>query len=178
MPTRATFPLSSLVLLGLLLLSPASRAEADTGTFSITGGAMALERRGGPDWHPAARTDLSFRLAGPLQFGAYLEASAAEPVFDGPAFGGGVLVTLRPRLPVLGLVPSVEVSGGRMQLPGDQRERIRAWTANVGVGLGFEIANGFMLEGRARHSWLFDVEASGFGERAWTVTGGVAVAIP
>ena len=76
-----------------------------------------LEHGESTEWHPTLRGEVAFQLVGPLQLGGFLTGTAAEPAFDGPAFGGGLLVALRPEIPVLGLTAHLEASAARMQLP-------------------------------------------------------------
>jgi len=154
-------------------------ASADSGTFGLVVGATAIDEGGEAQLLPVVRGELTFRLAGPLQFGGFVQGTAAGLPFDGPAFGAGLLTTLRPDLPILGLTPHLEASMARLQLPSDNMARADAWATSVGGGIGSEVRSGLVLELRILRSWYHGLATtSGLAHASWTGTAGLAVDLP
>jgi hypothetical protein len=158
-------------------LTPTARAE-DSGVFAVQTGGLLLRHGAGEELHPTLRMEIGFRVAGPLLLGAFVQGTARALPFDDPGLGGGVLVSLRPEDPFFGfLIPSLEVSGARIQLP--SQTRVDAWAASVSGGLGFRVAPIVAIEGRVAHSWYTGLpEGDSLGDTAWTVSAGVAVSLP
>lgn len=160
-------------LVGSFLLA-APEAHADTGTFGVVVGGTQLEEAGDTSWHPTVRAEIAFRAVGPLALGAFVEGVAGEVPFNAPAFGAGGLAQVRARAPVLGVVPHLEASFARLQLPHDRQGRVDAWGASVGGGLGVEVDDGAVLEARLRRTWYYGIdESSGMGEASWSASLGV-----
>ncbi|HJK89790.1 MAG TPA: hypothetical protein RMH85_16240 [Polyangiaceae bacterium LLY-WYZ-15_(1-7)] len=169
--------LPALLALALTFAAPAL-AEADTGTLSVQLGATGLDQAD-RSWHPTLRTDFAFDLVGPLQAGGYMQIMAAEVPLKSPGLGGGVLLALRPEIPVVHLRPLLELSGGRTQLTLAQNHKEVAWVTAAAVGLGVPIAQGAFFEARVTHQWFHQLpEDSALASRSWVVTGGLSFDIP
>ena len=125
------------------------------------------------------RTELAFRLWGPIELGSYLQmATLGFPAQD-PGFGGGLMVQARPESSLFGfLVPIAEISGTRVTLPTDGG-RIDGWGLNVAGGVGVEPGLGLVIEARLAYSWYFDLPvSSGAGDRSWTLSAGLTYRLP
>ena len=163
----------SLALLAAVVatLSAADTARAETGTFGLSVGAIELEESGDATWHPTLRLELAFRAVGPLSLGAFVDGVAGDAPFGRPAFGAGALAQIRPEAPVLGIVPHLEASVARLQLPSERQGRADAWSASVGGGIGVEVDDGAVLEGRVRRTWYYGIDdRMSLGEDSWTVS--------
>jgi hypothetical protein len=168
MPSRLLVTAAALVI-PLLLASP--RARADTATFAVSLGAIQLEEAGAAEWHPTLRVEIAFRAVGPLQLGAFVDGVAGELPFSHPAFGAGALAQLRPEVPVLGVVPHLEASVARLQLPTERQGRADAWSTSVGGGIGVPIDDGAVLEARLRRTWYYSIDdRMSLGDASWTVS--------
>lgn len=149
----------------------ADSARAQAGTFGLSVGAIELEERGEATWHPTLRVELAFRAVGPLSLGAFVDGVSGDAPFGRPAFGAGALAQIRPETSLLGVVPHLEASVARLQLPSERQGRADAWSASVGGGLGIEVDDGAVLEGRVRRTWYYGIhDRMSLGEDSWTVS--------
>jgi hypothetical protein len=177
------------VAIGLVAVAMAlpGRASADdeapethdeAGHVSVSGGALAGDDAGSLAFRPLVRAEIAFNVAGPLAAGGFVQVAFADGgPSDAPAFGGGVLLTLRPDLPQLGFVPHIEITGARLQLPSRAEGGIvDAWSAGLGAGVGLSIVTGISIEARVHHGWYFGLPAtSALSESAWTFGGAMTV---
>jgi hypothetical protein len=168
--------LSSLVVLGVA--SSTLTARADTGTLGLTVGGIALEEAGDTTWHPTLRVDLAFNLVGPLEVGGYLTGTATELLFADPAFGGGLLVAVRPTLPILNLTLHLEGTAGREQLPAGMGFAT-VWATGLGMGLATELVPNVSLELRVNRTFYHGIHQSiPLDDGAWALRAGLGVALP
>lgn len=181
-------------LTALSLSLPATLAEADlaeaddaqvasdeSGHVSFSGGALAGDDAGSLAFRPLVRAEIAFNVAGPLAAGGFLQVAFATDgaATDAPAFGGGVLLTLRPDVPQLGFVPHLELTGSRLQLPSRLEGIVDAWSAGIGGGVGVTITTGIAIEARVHHGWYFGLPAaSALAESAWTFGTALTVDLP
>jgi len=169
---RLLFPAA---LLGLLVLGSAGTARADTGLLALEIGAATVEEGGEASLRPSARAGLAIEMLGLLALGAFVQGTATELPFEGPAFGGGLQVLIRPTIPGTGVHPHLEASASRLQIPTTTQGRVDAWGTSVGAGLGVDASPGVSLEGRVRRHWYHGIDRRmDVGDSAWSVTGGVA----
>lgn len=152
-------------------------AHEEAGHVSFTGGALLGDDGGSLAVSPLVRAELAFNLAGPFAMGGFLQAAFSDQGSLTPAFGGGVLFTLRPDLPALGFVPHIEITGARLQLPTRaETGLVDAWSAGIGAGAGFRLSEEVSLECRVHHGWYFGMPASHtLAESAWTFGGALNV---
>ncbi|MEM9067708.1 MAG: hypothetical protein AAGE52_04355 [Myxococcota bacterium] len=161
-----------------LALSWAGVAAADVGTFNLQTGATQLDVVGETKWRPTLRADFAFDVWGPLQAGAFAQVMASGLPLRSPRLGGGLLVALRPEIPVVRLRPLLEASAGRMQIAIGSGERESAWVTSVAAGLGIGLAPNTFLEARVTHSWLHQLPTNTRLEnRTWLVSVGIGVDI-
>lgn len=181
---RASLPVALLAL--TVALAAPLRASADedderthdeAGHFSVSGGALAGDDSGSLAFRPLVRAEIAFNVLGPLAAGGFLQVAFADGGPEAPAFGGGVLLTLRPDLPELGFVPHIEITGARLQLPSRADAGIvDAWSAGIGAGVGLTIVTGVSVEARVHHGWYFGMPStSALSESAWTFGGAMTV---
>jgi hypothetical protein len=144
--------------------------QEEAGHVSFTGGALVGDDSGSLAVSPLVRAEVAFNLIGPFAAGGFLQAAFRDQGDIAPAFGGGVLLTLRPDVPALGFVPHIEITGARLQLPTRAEAGIiDAWSAGIGAGAGFHLAEGVSLECRVHHGWYFGMPmAHTLAESAWT----------
>lgn len=168
----------------VLALAATARADDDeqgthdeAGHVSVSGGALAGDDAGSLAFRPLVRAEIAFNVVGPLAAGGFVQVAFADGgPSDAPAFGGGVLLTLRPDLPQLGFVPHLEITGARVQMPSREVGLVDAWSAGIGGGLGVSIVTGISVEARVHHAWLFGMPALGsLSESAWTFGGALTV---
>jgi hypothetical protein len=135
---------------------PPPRAEA--GHVSVALGALIADEAGGTRARPTLRAELAFNVVGPIAAGGFVQVAFADLPLDRPAFGGGLIATLRPELSFFGLpegtlVPHLEITGARLQLPSGLQGTIDAWS----------------VEARAHHGWYFALpEGTTLADAAWT----------
>ncbi|WP_157069030.1 hypothetical protein [Sandaracinus amylolyticus] len=158
----------------------APEVDPESGHVSVSGGALAGDDAGSLAFRPLVRAEVAFNVAGPLAAGGFLQVAFADGgMSDAPAFGGGVLLTLRPDLPELGFVPHLEITGSRLQLPSRGDGLVDAWSAGIGGGIGVTIVTGVAVEARVHHGWYFGLPAtSSLSESAWTFGGALTVDLP
>lgn len=171
--------LSAAFVLSLAALSSTGTARADSGHFALQAGAVRLDAQEGSVFRPTLRAELAFKIVGPLSLGGFLQLTPLSLPAELPSLGGGLLVQLRPELPIFGwLIPIAGVEGSRVGLPTPDG-RIDGWGLTAVGGLGFDVGRGVVLEGRVSHRWMFGLPVdAGIGDRAWTFTGGVTVRLP
>ena len=172
------------ILLALLVsMLPVGVAHADdesSGHLSVEAGALVGEVGDHLTAHALLRAEIAFRLIGPFAAGGFLQTVVADdPMGSPPGFGGGVLLALRPELPLLGFVPHLEVTGARVQLPGHAQALVDAWSIGLGAGVGARLIPELTLEARVRHQWWLGMTpASQLPESAWTVSVALTVDLP
>ncbi|MDQ3031156.1 MAG: hypothetical protein M3Y87_01970 [Myxococcota bacterium] len=175
------FALALLVPLGASA-DDATQTSDEAGHVSFSGGALAGDDGGSLAFRPVVRAALAFNVAGPLAAGGFLQVAFATEAgaSETAAFGGGVLLTLRPDVPELGFVPHIEITGARLQLPTrGERGIVDAWSAGIGGGVGVAIITGISIEARVHHGWYFGMPTeSGLAESAWTFGGALTVDLP
>ena len=171
------FLLPALALLASFAFTPT--ASADTGTLAVHTGAIRLDNAGDVDWRPHLHAQFAFEIVGPLQAGAWGSVMAADLPLRHPAFGGGLVLGLRPTIPLVRLQPILEVSGGRTQIALDQIHKESAWVTSISGGLGVGVTDSLRVELRVTHSWLFQLpEGSNLEPRTWTGSLGLSFDIP
>ena len=178
---KSDVPMSRFLLPAFLLaaLTFTSTASADTGTFAIHTGGVRLDHGDQTDWRPNLNAQFAFELIGPLQAGVWGNVMASDLPLKNPAFGGGLVVALRPTIPVLRLQPILEVAGGRTQIAVDQSDKESAWLTSISGGLGVLVTNSMRVEVRVSHAWLFQLsEGSTLQPRTWTGSVGLSFDIP
>lgn len=165
---------------GVVRADPEAPQDDESGHVSVSGGALAGDDAGSLAFRPLVRAEVAFNVAGPLAAGGFLQVAFADGgPSDAPAFGGGVLLTLRPDLPQLGFVPHLEITGSRLQLPSRADGLVDAWSAGIGGGVGVALTQGIALEARVHHGWYFGLPAaSTLSESAWTFGGALTVDLP
>lgn len=160
---------------GAALLTSPSTARADT-TLGFALGGVALERDGATSLHPTLHAQLTLELLGPLEVGGFVAGVGEELPLSHVSLAGGLVLLLRAQRPVLGLVPHLEASVARLQLPSEAQGRVDGWSTAVGVGVGVPLDDGLRLEVRFTHSWFHGLpEAADVGDTAWTGTAGLSV---
>ncbi|MFK7989137.1 MAG: hypothetical protein AB8I08_24170 [Sandaracinaceae bacterium] len=170
-------PLLALPLFLTALAMPLA-AQADTGHVAVVGGAISVEEQGQTEWRPHLRTELAFRVIGPLELGGFAQMQVLELPAVMPAFGGGLMAGLRPEEGFFGFVPSAQVEVSRVTLPTAQG-RVDAWGIGVGAALAYELEFGLGFEIRGAHNWYFDLpEAGEVGMDGWTINAGVTYRLP
>lgn len=171
------FLLPVFALLASLAFPPS--ASADTGTLAVHTGAIRLDARGDVDWRPHLQAQFAFEIVGPLQAGVWGSVMASDLPLRHPAFGGGLVLGIRPTIPVVRLQPILEVSGGRTQIALDQIHKESAWVTSISGGLGVGVTDSLRIEARVTHSWLFQLpEGSTLTPRTWTGSVGLSFDIP
>jgi hypothetical protein len=174
MPSRA---LSALIFSAICAV--AMNARADVGHVGLTLGAAAVEEANTYEWRPVVRTEVGFRVWGPFEVGGHLQMLTLGFPVETPSFGGGLFVQLRPEVPFYGIVPHVEIAGGRTTLSTAIADRVDAWSLSVGGGVGYEFFSELSIEARVHHHWYFDLPPdSGVGVDGWTVSAGIAYGLP
>jgi hypothetical protein len=169
---------SLIAALALVLCVGSSRAQADAGHVSLSAGTATLDRSDGTAWLPHLYTAVGFRLAGPLELGGHLSATAIAFPAEMLSFGGGLFVQLRPEEPFYGLVPFVKISGSRVTLP-TEVDRYDAWGLSAGAGLGYELGANVVIQAEVHHHFYLDLPAqSGVRVDGWVFDLGVAFRMP
>lgn len=162
----------------ILVLLSVSPAAADTGHVGLVGGVMTIDEGDQTELRPYLRTEVGFRLWGPLEIGGHLQIATLGLPAELASFGGGVFFQLRPDASLSGFVPHLEVAGSRITLP-TSSGRVDGWEVRAGGGIGYEIGAGFVIEARLHHHWYLDLPAEGnVGVDAWTITGGLTYRLP
>src|SRR5688572_2019115 len=93
----------------------AASADDGAGHVSVMAGVLGGDDDGSLAIRPHVRAELALDVIGPLAVGGFVQATADVEGLP-PAFGGGVMITLRPELPLLGFVPHLELTGARLAL--------------------------------------------------------------
>lgn len=172
------------VLLGGAASLPA-RASADLGTLEVHTGVLRLERAGEAVWRPVVRGGFAAELIGPLHMGAYVQLTGYDLPLRSPQPGGGVYLSVRPRLPTLRLRPAVDASFGRLRLPleglhGQPRGQYeRTFVVSVAGSVGLAVTEALTLEARVEYSHYFATEAgSQLDSGAIAMLAGMTIHIP
>ena len=171
-------------LFSALLIRP-SVAAADLGTLEIHTGVLRLDRAGDAVWRPVVRGALGLELIGPLHLGAYVQLTGYDLPLRSPQPGGGVYLSVRPRMAELRLRPAVDASFGRLRLPleslrGQPRgEFERTFVVSVAGSIGVSVTEALSLEARVEYSHYFATEAgSQLDSGAIAMLAGMTIHIP
>lgn len=181
---RVVLPGVALLSVALLSLAP-SRAAADLGTIELHTGVLRLERSGDAVYRPVVRGAFGLLVAGPLHMGAYVQLTGYGLPLRTPQPGGGLYLSVRPRLPLLRVRPSVDASFGRLRLPleslaGQPRpESVRTFALSVAGNLGVAVTEALTLEVRVEYAHYLGADtASGLGSGSIAALAGMTIHIP
>lgn len=166
------------------LIQP-SRASADLGTLEVHTGVLRLERADDTVWRPVVRGALGLELVGPLHLGAYVQLTGYGLPLRSPQPGGGVFLSVRPRLPGMRLRPAVDASFGRLRLPLEglrdqpRGQYERTFVVSVAGSVGLSVTEALTLEARVEYSHYFATEAgSDLDSGAIAMLAGMTIHIP
>jgi len=172
------------VFLALLIsIVSAGVARADdevSGHFSVETGVLVGDHGTQLTARALLHAQIAFRLIGPLAAGGFFQTVVADdPMGSPPGFGGGLVLALRPELPLLGFVPHLEITGARVQLPGHAQTLVDAWSIGLGAGIGARLLREISLEARVRHQWWLGMTPhSELSDSAWTFAVALSVDLP
>lgn len=168
----------------LVSLTPL-RASADLGTIEVHTGVLRLERDGDAVFRPVVRGAFGLRAVGPLHMGAYVQLTGYGLPLRSPQPGGGIYLSVRPRIPLLRLRPSLDASVGRLRLPlesasGQPRpEAVRTFALSVAGNLGVAVADAVTLEVRVEYAHYLGTDAgAGLGSGSVAALAGMVIHIP
>jgi hypothetical protein len=174
------------VVVGLLVsgLTPA-RASADLGAVELHTGVLRLEHSGDARYRPVVRGAFGLQVVGPLHMGAYVQLTGYELPLRSAQPGGGLYVSLRPRIADMRLRPGLDVSAGRLRLPleslNDQPrpDAVRAFSVSVAGNLGVSVTEALTMEVRVEYAHYLGVDAAaGLGSGSIAALFGLVIHVP
>ncbi|MCB9661805.1 MAG: hypothetical protein H6726_29455 [Sandaracinaceae bacterium] len=167
-----------------LSLTP-QRAAADLGTIEVHTGVLRLERHGDARYRPVVRGAFGVQVAGPLHMGGFVQLTGYELPLRSAQPGGGLFLSVRPRIPLMRVRPSLDASFARLRLPLDQLdgqprpEAARTFAVSVAGNLGVAVADAVTLELRVEYAhYLGDDPTAGLGSGSIAGLFGMVIHIP
>ena len=155
------------------------RALPDVAAADVVGSPYAIHRY---EVAPELGGEAAF---GPLHLGAYVQLTGYDLPLRSPQPGGGVYLSVRPRMAELRLRPAVDASFGRLRLPleslhGQPRgEFERTFVVSVAGSIGVSVTEALSLEARVEYSHYFATEAgSDLGSQSIAMLAGMTIHIP